>query len=140
MRHTGLDTGARSTKAVAYSVDGTPLASARRAVPGYRPQPGHLEVKVEESRDAFRSTLSEITANPEVRKDLPVAISFSSSGRDVFPVSADGIPLGPCLMTADTRGDDVAAETAARRSPEEWVRLNGHLPRTVDPVNPALWC
>ncbi len=135
----GIDLGTSAIKAVAYSVDGTPLASARRAVPGYRPQPGHLEVKVEESRDAFRSTLSEITANPEVRKDLPVAISFSSSGRDVFPVSADGIPLGPCLMTADTRGDDVAAETAARRSPEEWFRLTGHVPRRMDPVNRALW-
>ncbi len=54
----GIDLGTSAIKAVAYSVDGTPLASARRAVPGYRPQPGHWEVKVEESRDAFRSTLS----------------------------------------------------------------------------------
>jgi xylulokinase len=42
-------------------------------------------------------------------------------------------------MTADTRGDDVAAETAARRSPEEWFRLTGHIPRRMDPVNRALW-
>ncbi len=54
-------------------------------------------------------------------------------------MSADGIPLGPCLMTADTRGDDVAAETAARRSPEEWFRLTGHVPRRMDPINRALW-
>jgi sugar (pentulose or hexulose) kinase len=54
-------------------------------------------------------------------------------------VAADGTPLGPCLMTADTRGDEVAAETAARRSPEEWFRLTGHVPRRMDPVNRALW-
>jgi xylulokinase len=96
-------------------------------------------VKVEESRDAFRSTLAELAADPKVRKDPPVAISFSSSGREVFPVDADGAPLGPCLMTADTRGDDVAADTAARRSPEEWFRLTGHVPRRMDPVNRALW-
>ena len=42
-------------------------------------------------------------------------------------------------MTPDTRGDDVAAETAARRSPEEWFRLTGHVPRRMDPVNRALW-
>ena len=44
-----------------------------------------------------------------MRRDPPVAISFSSSGREVFPVAADGTPLGPCLMTPDVRGDDVAA-------------------------------
>ena len=108
-------------------------------MPGYRPQPGHSEVKVGESRDAFRSTLIELTSDPKVKQDPPVAISFSSSGREVFPVADDGTPLGPCLMTADTRGDDVAAETAARRSHEEWFRLTGHVPRRMDPVNRALW-
>jgi sugar (pentulose or hexulose) kinase len=33
----------------------------------------------------------------------------------------------------------VAAQTAARRSPEEWFRLTGHVPRRMDPVNRALW-
>ncbi len=135
----GIDLGTSAIKAVVYAVDGTPLAAARRAVPGYRPQPGHSEVNVVESRDAFRSTLAELTANPKVQKDRPVAISFSSSGREVFPVAADGTPLGPCLMTADARGDEVAAETAARRSPEDWFRLTGHVPRRMDPVNRALW-
>ena len=68
-----------------------------------------------------------------------VAISFSSSGREVFPVAEDGTPLGPCLMTSDTRGDEVAAETASRRSNEEWQRVAGHVPRRMDPVNRALW-
>jgi xylulokinase len=135
----GIDLGTSAIKAAAYATDGSPLASARQSVPGYRPQPGHSEVDVEESRAAFRSTLSELAADPEVRKDPPVAISFSSSGREIFPVGADGTPLGRCLMTADTRGDDVAGETAARRSPEEWFRLTGHVPRRMDPVNRALW-
>ncbi len=83
--------------------------------------------------------LAAVAADGAVRKDPPVAISFSSSGREVFPVADDGSPLGPCLMTADTRGDEVAAETAARRWPEEWFRLTGHVPRRMDPVNRALW-
>jgi sugar (pentulose or hexulose) kinase len=126
-------------KAVAYALDGTPLASARRSVPTYRTHPGYSEIDVNESRDAFRSTLAEVAAAPMVQNDPPVAISFSSSGREVFPVGADGAPLGPCLMTADARGDDVALETAARRSPEEWFRLTGHVPRRMDPVNRVLW-
>ena len=54
-------------------------------------------------------------------------------------MGADGTPLGPCLMTADARGDDVAMDTVASHSPEEWFRLTGHVPRRMDPVNRALW-
>lgn len=135
----GIDLGSSNIKVVAYAVDGTPLATAKRSVRTHRTVDGHSEIDVYESRDAFVSALSELTANAALRDDPPVAVSFSSSGREVFPVAADGAPLGPCLMTADTRGDDVAAETASRRSPEEWFRLAGHVPRRMDPVNRALW-
>ena len=135
----GIDLGTSAIKVGAYSVDGIVLASARKAVSGSRSEGGQSEVSVLDSRDAFWACLAEVTKSPPVKKDPPVAVSFSSSGREVFPVSADGTPLGPCLMTADTRGDDVAALTAGRRSPEEWFRLTGHLPRRMDPVNRALW-
>jgi xylulokinase len=135
----GIDLGSSNVKVAAYSVDGRLLASARRLVGTARTAEGHSEVDVFESRTAFELALAEVAADAAVRADPPVAISFSSSGREVFPVAEDGTPLGPCLMTADSRGDDVAAVTAARRSPEEWFRLTGHVPRRMDPVNRALW-
>lgn len=135
----GIDLGTSAIKVGAYAVDGTPLAQAHRAVPGYHPEPGHSEVDVFESRDAFRLALCEVAASPALRRDMPVAISFSSSGREVFPVSADGTPLGRCLSTSDTRGDEIAERTASRRSVEEWQRIAGHVPRRMDPVNRALW-
>ena len=135
----GIDLGSSAIKVGAYALDGTSLASAHRSVPVYRPEPGHCEVDVFESRAAFRSALAEVAAHPGVQHDPPAAISFSSSGREVFPVATDGTPLGRCLMTADTRGDEVADRTASRRSPEEWQRVAGHVPRRMDPVNRALW-
>jgi xylulokinase len=135
----GIDLGTSAIKVVAYAADGSPLAEAREAVPGYRPSPGYWEVDVRESRAAFESTLRSVASSPAVRADPPVAVSFSSSAREVFPVSEDGTPLGRCLMTADTRGDDVAAITVARRSAEDWFRLTGHVPRRMDGVNRALW-
>jgi xylulokinase len=135
----GIDLGTSAIKVDAYANDGTPLASAHRPVPGYHPAPGQSEVDVHQSRQAFGDALREVAGAAAVVADLPVAISFSSSGREVFPVAADGTPLGRCLSTSDTRGDEVAAETAARRSPEEWFRVAGHLPRRMDPVNRALW-
>ena len=135
----GIDLGSSAIKVAAYSTDGRPLASARRSVPTKHTQEGHSEIDVRESREAFDLALGEVAKHTELRSDPPLAISFSSSGREVFPVAADGTPMGPCLMTADLRGDDVAAATAARRPPEEWFRLAGHVPRRMDPVNRALW-
>jgi sugar (pentulose or hexulose) kinase len=135
----GVDLGSSNIKVAGYAVDGTMLASARRSVRTHRSEEGHSEIDVDESREAFMAALSELGAHPALVRDPPAALSFSSSGREVFPVGADGVPLGPCLMTADTRGDDVAEETAGRRSPEEWFRVAGHIPRRMDPVNRALW-
>ncbi len=135
----GIDLGSSAIKVAAYSTDGRPLATARRSVPTKHTQEGHSEIDVRESREAFDLALGEVAKHTELRSDPPLAISFSSSGREVFPVAADGTPMGPCLMTADLRGDDVAAATAARRPPEEWFRLAGHVPRRMDPVNRALW-
>ena len=135
----GIDLGSTAIKVGAYALDGTALAEARRPAPSYHPQPGHSEVDVLESRAAFDDALGAVAADPALRADPPLAISFSSSGREVFPVAADGTPLGRCLMTSDTRGDEVAAVTRERRSEEEWFRLTGHVPRRMDPVNRALW-
>ncbi|OLB99988.1 MAG: hypothetical protein AUI15_07985 [Actinobacteria bacterium 13_2_20CM_2_66_6] len=135
----GIDLGSSAIKVAAYSIEGRLLASARRSVPTTHTQDGHSEIDVRESGEAFDSALGEVAANPELRRDPPIAVSFSSSGREVFPVGADGTPLGPCLMTADLRGDEVASVTAGRRSPEEWFRVAGHVPRRMDPVNRALW-
>jgi len=135
----GIDLGTSAIKVVAYGIDGIVLAAARRTVAGHHPEPGHWEVDVTKSTEAFWAALREVVCNPAVKGDPPVAVSFSSSGREVFPVAGDGSPLGPCLMTADTRGDDVAARTAQLRSPEAWFALTGHLPRRMDPVNRALW-
>ena len=105
----GIDLGSSAIKVGAYAVDGTPLASAHRAVPAYRPEPGHCEVDVLESRAAFRSALEEVAPIRRSAATPPVAISFSSSGREVFPVADDGTPLGPVPDDRRTR--------AATRSP-----------------------
>ncbi len=135
----GIDIGSSAVKVVAFAVDGTVLAQARREVPAYRPKPGYWEVDPRVSWGAAKSMLGAITTDPGLTQDPPTAISFSTSAREIFPVGADGTPLGPCLMTADVRGDDTAAATSARRSPDEWFALCGHVPRRMDGINRILW-
>jgi len=42
-------------------------------------------------------------------------------------------------MTADARGDDVAALLGEGRSEADWFAVAGHVPRRMDPVARALW-
>jgi len=135
----GIDLGSSAIKVVAFALDGAVLAEARREVGAHRPQPGWWEVDPHESLAAFDHALASVVSDEAVRADPPSGVSFSSSGREVFPVDEDGSPLGPCLMTADVRGDDVATTAAARRTAREWFALCGHVPRRMDPVNRILW-
>jgi len=135
----GIDLGSSSIKVVAFAHDGSVLAETRREVAAHRPQPGWWEVDPHESLAAFNEAVASIAADAAVKADPPVGISFSSSGREVFPVGQDWSPLGPCLMTADVRGDEVAAVTAAGRTAREWFALCGHVPRRMDPINRILW-
>jgi xylulokinase len=135
----GIDVGSSAIKGAAFAADGTPLAEERAQVSAHCPQPGYWEVDPLESLAAVKATLAALAAAPALVADPPIAISFSSSGREVFPVGADGMPLGHCLMTPDIRGDDIAAAVVAQRSPREWFDLCGHVPSRFDAVNRILW-
>ncbi len=63
----GIDLGTSAIKVGAYALDGTALAQARRPVPGYHPEPGHWEVDVLESRDAFGDALAAVAADPALQ-------------------------------------------------------------------------
>lgn len=135
----GVDLGTSAVKAAAYAENGRLLASARHAIAARHERPGEWEIDVHESLTAFRAALGAVAADPAVRRDPPTALGCSASGREVFPVAADGRPLGPCLATGDLRGEAEARETAALLPSDTWIRLAGHVPGRMDPVNRALW-
>src|SRR2546428_11636165 len=102
----GIDLGSSNIKAAAYTVDGVPLASARRSERTNRTEAGHSEIDVFEAREAFLSALARLTANPSLHADPPLALPFSSSRREVCPAAGGGTPLGARLVTARTRGGE----------------------------------
>ncbi len=135
----GIDIGTSAIKVAVFSTDGRCLASARQVVPAQRTCAGQWEVDPSDSVRACKAAIAAVGSDPQVRRDPPEAVSFSSSGREVFPATADGTPLGICLMAADHRGADVAARTARLHSDDEWFSRTGHVPRRMDPVNRIRW-
>ena len=135
----GVDVGSSATKAAAYREDGLLLAVAREGVTARRPNPGVWESDPEEVWAATQKVLSNVAAAPLVRKDPPVALAISASGREVFPVASDGSALGPCIRTGDTRGAEIEAATSRRATTDEWLQACGHIPDRMDPINRLLW-
>lgn len=135
----GVDIGSSSVKIAAYREDGRLLAQAKEGLTAHRPQPGWWENDPREVWSRTMECLGRIATAGTVRRNPPVALAISASGREIFPVDGKGSALGPCIMAGDTRGADIEASTLGRASAEKWYAACGHLPERMDPVNRLLW-
>lgn len=135
----GIDVGTSATKVGVFTEDGRALALASVAVPSAPNRTGELEVDPARVWAAVREALGRVAADTAVRHDPPRALAISASGDEVFPVDAAAQPLGPCLMSSDTRGAGAEAAMQARDSASAWYRRCGHVPERMDPVNRLLW-
>jgi xylulokinase len=135
----GIDIGSSAVKAGAYDQTGAPIALVREPVSDHYPSPGAWEADPDEVWAATVATLQRLAVHDAVRHDPPVALAVSASGREVFPATADGRPLGPCLRTGDARTAEPDAATIVEDTPERWIRACGHVPDRMDPTNRLLW-
>jgi xylulokinase len=135
----GVDVGSSSVKAAAYTADGRELARAQEAVLSRHDRGGACETDPETTWRAIVNAVRHVASAPQLRRSPPAALAFSASGREAFPASADGSPLGPCLRTADARRPQRDAVSVLGLSAAGWARACGHLPDRADPANRLLW-
>lgn len=135
----GIDVGTSAMKAAAYREDGGLLASASGSQSPLARSAGQEELDPEAVWTATLTGLKELVAAPMVKRDPPTAIAVSASGSEAFLVDREGVPLGPCILSGDTRGARIEKRTAALASPEEWLASCGHFPERMDPVNRLMW-
>ncbi|HEY3345405.1 MAG TPA: FGGY-family carbohydrate kinase [Anaerolineaceae bacterium] len=135
----GIDMGSSSVKVAAYREDGRLLALASRSISPRHPQPGWWETDPEDVWRATTQALSQLAAADALRADPPRALAISASGRENFPADAQGNPLGPNLMGADIRGEELETPPPGAPTPEPWTLSCGHLRERMDPVLRMLW-
>jgi len=120
----GIDVGTTGFKVALFSLDGEMLSSAYREYDPLAPQPGWAELDAaaiwEEVKAAIRSV---VISNPgaEIK-----ALSVSSLGEAVAPVSEDRQILGPSLLNFDIRGEEFLAELTALLPDERLYAINGN--------------
>jgi xylulokinase len=120
----GIDVGTTGCKVALFSLQGEMLASAYREYDAQNPQPGWAQLDAaaiwKDVKDAIRSVTA-ASPGAEIR-----ALSVSSLGEAMVPVSEDRQILGPSLLNFDIRGDEFLAGLAAILPDERLYAINGN--------------
>ncbi len=120
----GIDAGTTGCKVALFSTRGEMLTSAYREYDAEHPEPGWAQLDTwavwESVQDAIRQV---VDAAPDV--DVR-ALSVSSLGEAVVPVSEDRQILGSSILNFDERGETFLEELAAILSDERLYTINGN--------------
>lgn len=120
----GIDVGTTGCKAIVFSEDGEPLASAYEEYDVQRPQPGWSELDVRDVWEKVKGTIRNVAASST--RDPIRALAVSSLGEAMVPVTDDRTILGPSLLNDDVRGEEYLAQLTEVLDDERLYSINGN--------------
>ncbi len=120
----GIDVGTTGCKVAMFSLQGELLASTYREYDPQSPLQGWAQLDAvaiwEDVKAAVRAVMKTFP-NGEVK-----ALSISSMGEAMVPVSRDRQILGPSLLNFDQRGEEFLADLAGNLPDEHLYAINGN--------------
>ena len=129
----GIDNGLTVTKAVIFEEDGTPVAVARRRVPQSLPQPRH----VERDMDGLWTATAEAIGEAIVKSGRPArdikAVAATAHGDGLYMLDREKRPLGPGILSLDSRAGAVVEAWEAKGVSERALKLTGQTPHASAP-------
>ncbi len=120
----GIDVGTSGCKAAAFSEQGQLLALAYEEYDYQHPQPGWAELDTGKVWERVKRTIRAVV--PRTAHDPIKALSISSLGEAVVPVTADRRILGPSLLNFDMRGAEYLAQLRTQLPDEQLYAINGN--------------
>jgi L-xylulokinase len=134
----GIDSGLTVTKAVVFDADGTQLSVARRRVPPSIPTPR----RVERDMDGLWTAAAEAVADAVAACGRPAsdiaAVAATAHGDGVYLLDADRRPLGPGILSLDSRAGGVV-EGWAGAAADAALALTGQRPHASAPSALLAW-
>jgi len=116
----GIDLGTGSVKAALLSDDGTVLAKAGRAYAVSAPRPGWAE---SDPAEWLAATLDVVDQVLQTSGERPSSVGFSGQMHGVVLADAQGTPLRPAVLWADSRSADETARMGSDLPAELMSRL-----------------
>src|SRR5512143_3463940 len=113
----GADVGPSSSKAAVFSEEGQLLALAYEEYDYQHPQPGWAELDSRQVWESVQRTIGQVAQ--QAQRDPIKALSVSSLGEAVVPVTRQREILGPSLLNFDVRGAEYLPELRERIDDEQ---------------------
>ncbi|NQT57621.1 MAG: hypothetical protein HQ557_01435 [Bacteroidetes bacterium] len=123
MSFLGIDLGTTGCKAVLFNASGKSLSSAYREYEIIHDAPGHAELDALQVWTQVKGLIRECASGSI---DTVEAISVSSLGEAIVPVSRDRTPIANSLLNFDRRGSDLLPELRQYITDEELYTVNGN--------------
>ncbi|HUX14229.1 MAG TPA: FGGY-family carbohydrate kinase [Spirochaetia bacterium] len=120
----GIDVGTTGCKSVLFDETGAILASAYEEYDIKRREPGYMELDSRQVWQAVKTTVGKAVSVE--RRDPVSALSVTSMGEAVVPVSADRRILGDSILLPDSRGGEFVRALHEVISDEECYRISGN--------------
>ncbi len=133
-----IDAGTSSCKVGVFSVDGL-LATAGREYSILTPQPGQAELDASDIWEKIKQSVKEAVSTAGAQAGRIEAISFSSMGETMVPVTADRKIIGPCILSYDNRGAEYSDKLLKDIGQENFQKIN---PNAIGPyfsMSKILW-
>jgi xylulokinase len=134
----GVDVGTTGCKAAVYATDGRLLSSAYREYPVLHPEPGRVELDSVRVFGLIQEVIRE--AAVAAATDPVTALSFSSMGETLVPVSRDRRILGNAIVASlDLRGGEYADAVVARVGRDAFYAINRNIPAATYSLPKLMW-
>ena len=120
------DLGTTGNKATLFDEQGKLAASAFSGYEVIHPEPTWAEQNPADHWNAVINTTRQLLAQAKISPDEIAVISFSGQMMGCLPVDKNGQPLRNCIIWADQRGVQQAAQLDERVGQERVYRITGH--------------
>jgi L-xylulokinase len=134
----GIDNGLTMTKAVVFDAGGRVLAVARRRLAQDMPAPRFVERDMaalwQATAEAIREAVDASGAAGRI-----AAVAATAHGDGLYLLDAQAQPLGPGILSLDSRAGAVAADWAADGTAARALALSGQMPHASAPAALLGW-
>lgn len=134
-----IDSGLTVTKAVIFGLDGSQIGVARRNVAQSMPRSHHVE---RDMNDLWAQTASAIREVIEATDTSPgdiLAVAATAHGDGIYLLDHQGAPLGPGVLSLDSRAAQEIADWDASGVSTESLDLTGQAPHISAPSALLAW-
>jgi xylulokinase len=134
----GIDIGTTGCKAAAFTSEGIQLAISYRDYDIIGKNEGHEELDSDEIWEKVQQVVREVALSTE-NEDPVQALSVSSLGEALVPVTKDRNILGNSILGSDQRGNEFLEQIKRYHSEHEIYGITGNLPGTYCSMVKVVW-